>query len=132
MAAQRWADWRAPGPAPSSVVLLTGPSCKAWALVTCDEIHGRGFRADTVCVCGKCHATGRLTESRIAHSKAQAVADPEDRLIQLRKGLEEARDEPERQALIQATIDRLQALVDSWAATPTSYDPDPALRGGIG
>jgi hypothetical protein len=61
-----WADWLPPAPRPLDVLLLTGN--QPWSAADdgngrqCDSIHRGPLPRETLCMCGRCHATGEQAE----------------------------------------------------------------------
>ena len=135
-------------------VLAYGASCKPLKLLTCADVHpcrycrglgvypslacclmceGSGvgpMPVDTVCVCAVGHCTGAFAELRLARRSAIPAIEPETRIAKLKKALDGGELDGDLAVRVRARIAQLEAVVETWAGTPTRYKPDPKLKGG--
>lgn len=58
--------------------MIFGSSCKAYATLSCDDVHHGPLPIDTVCMCAACLNAGNNTEAKIRNSYAPPPIDPED------------------------------------------------------
>lgn len=126
--ASRWADWVPPASRPVHLEPIS-PINGLTPDAPCP--HRGPIRDGDPWYCLACEAVSRLNQRRIDAVPAPAVTEPETLIARLAKEIAEGELPAHVADQFRDRIEDLQALIDV-GFRPTSYQPDPHLKGGIG